>query len=278
MAARGSIGLRSILRKGSRTALLVGLGAMAAPRAAPAGAWTLDAGTGQAAVTAAASTADTVFDAARGIQAAPRYDKLELQGLIEYGATDWLTLMLLPSLQHVDVGAPVDASRSGLGYTEFGGRAKLYDWDAWVVSAQATLRIPGTFDSRNPAAIGYTDPQVDLRGLVGRSFQVGSWPAFFDVQVAQRFRGGGAPDEFHADFTLGVRPAPAWLLMAQSFNVISEGAGSWGFPSYDYYKLQLSAVRQLTPALSVQVGGFTAFTGRNTIQENGVIAGAWFRF
>ena len=67
-------------------------------------------------------------------------------------------------------------------------------------------------------------------------------PAFFDLQVAQRFRGGGAPGEFHADFTLGVRPAPRWLLLAQSFNVISEGAGSWGFPSYEYYKLQLSAV------------------------------------
>jgi hypothetical protein len=38
-----------------------------------------------------------------------------------------------------------------------------------------------------------------VRGLLGHSFVVGTWPAFFDMQVAQRFRAGGAPDEFRAD-------------------------------------------------------------------------------
>jgi len=278
MASRGRTGLHLAVREGARLGLLLGIGIAASAREAIAGAWTIDAGTGLAIVSAAASSADAIFDATRGIYPAPRYDKFEFQGLFEYGATDWLTLILMPSLQHVDIAAPVDAQRTGFDYTEFGGRAKLFDWDSWVVSAQATLRVPGTFDRTDPAAIGYTDPQADLRGLVGKSFTLGSWAAFFDVQMAQRFRSDGAPDEFHADLTFGVRPTPQWLLLAQSFNVISEGAGNWGFPSYDYYKLQLSVVREITPALSLQFGGFTAYTGRNTIQENGVILGAWFRF
>jgi hypothetical protein len=256
----------------------VGVGVASMPVEALAGAWTLDAGTGQVAVIGSASTSDQIFDASRNIQSVPRYSKFELTSLIEYGATNWLTLMLLPQLQHVDIGSPIDAQRAGFGYTEFGGRAKLYDWNSWVFSTQATVRVPGMAASANPAAVGYTDTQVDVRGLLGHSFAVGTWPAFVDLQVAQRFRSAGAPDEFRADFTLGVRPDPKWMFLAQSFNVVSEGAGTWGFPSYDYFKFQLSAVYQVTPAIGLQLGGFTAYTGRNALQENGVVLGAWFKF
>ena len=250
----------------------------ASPTAALAAAWTLDAGTGQAFLIGTASSSDHIFNASRNIQSTPRYDKFELTGLIEYGATNWLTLMLLPQLQHIDIASPIDAQRTGVGYTEFGGRARLYEANSWIFSAQTTVRVAGTTASANPAAIGYTDTQIDVRGLLGRTFTVGAWPAFFDMQVAQRFRGGGAPDEFRADFTLGVRPSPNWMFLSQSFNVISEGAGTWGFPSYDYFKFQLSAVYQVTPAVGLQLGGFTAYMGRNALQENGVVLGAWFKF
>jgi hypothetical protein len=238
----------------------------------------MDAGTGQVAVVGTLSTSSMAFDGTRGLQPTPRYNKFELTGLVEYGATDWLTLMVLPQLQHIDIGSPTDAQRTGLGYTEFGGRAKLYDANSWVFSMQATLRVPGTFDTGNSAAIGYTDVQADVRALLGRSFTIGRWPAFFDMEMAQRFRTDGAPDEFHTDFTVGVRPAPRWLFLAQSFNVVSEGAGTWGYPSYDYYKLQISGVYELTPAVSLQLGAFTAYTGRNALQENGAIFGAWLKF
>lgn len=251
-------------------------GALVSP--ACGGAWTLDAGTGQAVVTGTLTQSDRLFDGAGNTKAIPRYDKFELQALIEYGATDRFTLMLQPMLQHVDIGAPIDAQRSGLGFSEFGGRLRLFGESSWVVSAQTTVRVPGTFDKSNPAAIGYTDPEIDVRGLLGHSFTAGAWPAFLDVQLAQRFRIGGPPDEFHADVTLGVRPAPSWMLLAQSFNVISEGAGSWGFPSYDYYKLQLSAVYALTPALSLQLGGVRTFAGRNALQESGAVLGIWYKF
>ncbi len=60
--------------------------------------------------------------------------------------------------------------------------------------------------------------------------------------------------------------------------MISEGAGDWGYPSYDYYKLQLSVVYALTPALSLQLGGYTTYAGRNALQENGLVVGAWYKF
>lgn len=257
---------------------VLAVGLMVSPTAAFAGAWTLDAGQSTAIVTGTASQADKAFDGSGNTQPIPRYSKDELQALFEYGATNWLTLMFMPSLQHIDIAAPFEAQRTGLGYTDIGGRMRLWGGDSWVLSAQTTFRIPGTFDKSNVAAIGYTDPEVDVRALFGYAFNAGTWPAFVDVQVAQRFRMGGPPDEFRADVTLGLRPAERWLLLAQSFNVISEGAGDWGYPSYAYYKLQLSAVYAVTPSLSLQLGAFTTYWGRNALQENGLVLGAWYQF
>jgi hypothetical protein len=248
------------------------------PQAAGAGAWLMPEGGGQIVVTGAGSSATRVFDSAGHLQSTPRYNKTELQALMEYGVTDWLTAIAIPSLQHVDIGAPTDARRTGFGNSEFGARARVLQDSDWVLSAQGTVRVPGTLDTGNPAAVGYTGFDVDLRGLFGASFALGGLPAFVDVQVAQRFRTGGPPSEARIDLTFGLRTAQQWLLLAQQFNVISEGSGSAPFTSHNYHKLQLSVIYDLTPQWSLQGGAFTTFAGRNALQENGVITGVWYRF
>jgi len=263
-----------------RVSLACGLavGLMMSPTASLGGAWTLPTGDGIGIVTGTFARSDLGFDGSRSVQPIPRYNKDELQALLEYGFTDWFTAILIPSLQHIDVAQPFPGQRTGFGYTEFGGRVRLWTNDQWVISGQTTYRVPGTYDRNNPAAIGYYDPELEIRGLVGYSYKLGSWPAFINTEVAERFRFAGPPDEFRTDITFGVRPLERWLLLAQSFNVTSEGSGTWGIPSYDYYKLQLSAVYEVTPTFSVQLGGYTTYEGRNALQENGLIVGAWYKF
>ena len=241
-----------------------------------AGAWTLDAGRTYMFVTETASRAERGFNGGGNQFSIPRYSKSELQALIEYGVTDAFTVMFAPSLQRVSIAAPFDAQRRAWGTAILGAGSDLLAVDSWVLSMQSIVRVPGTFDKTNPAAIGYYDTQVDVRGLIGYSFKAGTWPAFIDLQIAQRFRTGGPPDEFRVDFTLGIEPVERWLFLAQSFNVTSEGGGSWGLPSYGYYKLQLSAYA-VTPTVSLQAGAFTTYWGRNALQENGVVLGTWFR-
>jgi hypothetical protein len=254
------------------------LGLLSAPSAALAAAWTLPQGTGQWLATLDASTSTHYFEDG-GLLSTPRYNKVELQALIEYGLTDRLTAIVNPGLQHIDIAAPTSAERSGLGYSEFGARYAFVENPDWVLSGQATARLPGTADTSNPAAIGYTDVESDIRALVGHNFRLGGKPAFFDLEAAERVRTAGAPSEFRCDATLGMQVLPRWLLLAQSFNVISEGAGSPIYGgSYEYYKLQLSAVYALTPNWSLQGGGFTTYAGRNALQENGLIVGVWRRF
>jgi hypothetical protein len=257
---------------------VLALGVLCAPAAAFAGAWTLPQNTGDMIATVTASTSTSVFDDSGGLASTPRYDKVELNDLFEYGVTNQFTLMFQPGLQHIDIGAPTSADRTGLGYTDFGGRYQFLQGSDWVLSAQAMLEIPGTTNMSNPAAIGYTDVEADFRLLFGRVFSIAALPAFVDLEVGQRERGDGAPNEFRADGTLGVQVSPRWMLLAQSFNVISEGAGSPVFGSYQYYKLQLSAVYALTQTWSLQGGAFTTYAGTNSLQENGVIFGVWHKF
>jgi protein XagA len=247
------------------------------PASADAGAWTLEAGKSAAYFTTTTSRAERAFNGDRNLQRVARYSKSELQVLYEYGLTDAFTVMFSPSLQRVSVAPPFDGIRSGLGYTEAGGRVRLAQYDAWIFAIQTTLRVPGTSDKVNPAAIGYYDTQFDIRGLVGYSFSDGLGPAFIDLQFGNRFRSGGPPNEFRADLTFGVRPHEQLLVLIQSFNVISEGSGTWTIPSYSYYKLQMSAVYPLTSTVSLQLGGFTTYHGRNALQENGVVVGVWFK-
>jgi protein XagA len=183
---------------------IIAMGLMSYTTAALAGAWTLDQGTGELIVTGTFMQSTEAFSTGSTLQPIPRYSKDETQALIEYGITSWFTAIVAPSLQHVEIGEPYDALRGGLGYTDIGGRARIWSDDTWVVSAQATVRIPGTYDNTNLAAIGYTDPEIDLRGLVGHSFNVGTMASFVDVEVAQRFRLEGPPDEFRADVTFGI--------------------------------------------------------------------------
>lgn len=259
-------------------ACVLAIGIISTVSAAFAGAWTLPTGEGQVIVTATPSESVQAFDENGRLVPFPRYAKDELQALTEYGAADWLTMILTPMLQHVSVAAPYEGQRTGLGYTDFGGRVRLWHDDSWVVSIQSVFRMPGTFDHTSTAAIGYYDPEVDTRALVGYAFKAGTYPAFINVEVAQRLRFDGPPDEFRADVTFGIQPADKWLLLLQSFNVISEGHGTWGIPSYEYYKAQLSVVYSLTPAVSLQLGAVRTYAGRNALQENGLVLSAWYKF
>jgi protein XagA len=253
---------------------------MSIPSVAWASAWTLPEGTGQWVATLDASTATEFWEKNGALAPTPRYNKVDLDLLVEYGVTDQLTLIFNPGLQHIDIAPPISAERTGLDYTEVGARYAFFQDPTWVLSGQATLRIPGAIDASNPAAIGYTDVESDIRLLLGHSFTLGDMASFFDIEVAERARTAGLPSEFRVDATLGTFVAPRWLLLLQSFNVVSEGAGNPAYTggSYDYEKVQLSAVYALTPTWSLQGGGYTTYAGRNALEENGVILGVWHRF
>ena len=199
--------------------------------------------------------------------------------LIEYGLTDRLTAILIracstsTSLRRQVPNVPVSTTPSSARATHF-SKTRI----GWC-PARPRLRIPGTTDTANPAAIGYTDFEADFRALLGHNFEVADRPAFFDFELAERWRTDGYPSEFRFEGTLGVKVYPRWMLLAQSFNVVSEGPGISIFGgSYEYYKFELSAVYTLADNWWLQFGGVSTYAGRNALQENGVVLGVWHQF
>lgn len=236
-------------------------------------AFTQPEGEGRVIATVIYSHSDKAFDDEANSFDIADYEKTEIYLLGEYGVTDDLTLLVTPSFRAVSIDGGDDDS--GLGFLDLGARYRIVESDDYVLSVQGTVRIPGSERWNGFAQVGQTDTEIDIRAQGGASFGDGN---FAILEVGYRFRTGDPPDEFHVDATLGLRVAPRWLFIANSFNVISNGAGEGIFPEQRYHNIYASAAYEASPRLTFQLGGLATVAGRNALRERGVFAGAWFRF
>lgn len=264
-------------RPAALPAALLAVIAAALPGAAHASAWTQPQGAGQVIVTGVYSHSAKGLDAKGDTIDIDDYTKAEAYVLAEYGVTDDLTVMAIPSFSHVAVDG-ANAETNGPGYTEIGARYRLAHSDDAVFSLQGSVRLPGRKRRDSVAQVGATDSEIDLRALAGKSFHIGASEAFVDVQGGYRIRNGEPPNEFRLDATLGVRPAKKLLLLAQAFTTVSDGDGRGIFAKYRYLNAYASAVYDVAPHWSLQLGALATVSGRNALRERGVLAGVWYKF
>lgn len=273
--------------RGCYAATLVAAGGLAClPVAVMAGAWTLEPGTGQIIFGLESKLATQEFNSEGERVPRDRYAKTELSAYAEYGLAEGLTVLFSPRVEDVNDSSQWGGARTGLGYTEIGARARFVRFDAerpgvWqgtVVSMQGSVRIPGSLDDNDPLLVGNNVFEIDGRLLFGTSFMLGPWSSFVNAEAGYRWRDGDPPSELRGDLTIGVRPRPDWLALAQVFQVNTIGGGSSGFRSGAYTRVQLSTVHDLDARWSVQVGANTIVAGRRALAENGVILAVWRRF
>ena len=245
---------------------------------ARAGAFPQREGEGQIIATSVFTDTTRTFDASGKLIPIDQYKKYELGVYIEYGAADWITLILKPTLSRVYKEGPPQGLYSGLGSVEAGARVKIAQYESIVFSAQALVHVPGSRDQDNPALAGNTGYEFDARLLAGIPFELAGMPGFADAQIAYRSRGGDPPNEIRLDLTLGARPVPRLLLMLQSFNIVAPQAGAPGFPAMRQHKLQASGVWDVSGGWSIQAGLFTTVASRNARREHGFLSGVWRRF
>jgi hypothetical protein len=253
--------------------VLVFSGLLLIAAAAQGGAWLEPPGEGQVILGGTFSDSLRAYDANGRLAPVSSYKKFELTAYAEYGATDAITLIAAPSV--LDFRAkPPGQSYAGMGVVEAGGRVKLYEYEEWIFSAQATLREATRARSRIFLDTGQ-GLQGDARLLIGRTFTILGFPAFSSLEIGYRSPGGFG-HEVRADATLGVRPVEKILVLLQAFN-ISAVHTTPVYPTRSN-KLALSAVYEITPKISVQVGGIVGLPGVNTTTERGVISAVWYRF
>jgi protein XagA len=116
------------------------------------------------------------------------------------------------------------------------------------------------------------------RLLAGYNFLVGSTPAFFDGEFGFRLRTGGPPDEWHADLTLGLKPAPGMMLMIQDYTTVSTAAVNRSFPAWRTSVVEASIVVAIYDRWSVQFGLFTSVWAVKTNTQHGVALAVWRTF
>jgi hypothetical protein len=254
---------------------VLALAAALGPTAARASAWTAPQGQGL--------FIETLFGwggagAPYGGPTAPQEYKTGSQTYFEYGLLDGLTAVGEVAVDRYALGAPAKDAFAGLDYSGGGLRARLWSNDAWVFSLEASAYVSGAHDANRPAQAGETGPEADFRGLVGHNLTLFGLPAFFDAQAGYRLRTEGPPDEWRGDLTLGVDWAPRWRLLAQSFNIVSNGAGAPGFYAWESHVGQISLVYEIDKDWSVQFGGFGTLYHRNTNTEYGGLVAVWRRF
>lgn len=243
--------------------------------AAPAGAqaFTQEKGHGRVITSLLWSDSGKGFDDRGRVLEIADYQKTEIYFAAEYGVTDDLTLLVTPSLRDVSVRGGDDSR--GLGFTDVGARYRVAQRGNLVVSAQGLVRIPGMKRRDSLAQVGVTDMEYDLRLQGGYGFGSGS---FAILEGGYRLRAGDPPNAVNIDATLGIRAAPRLLLLASSYNAISDGAGRGVFRRYRYHNVYFSGAYDVGRHVTVQLGASGTVAGRNALRERGLLAGLWYRY
>jgi len=248
---------------------------------AHAAAFLAPAGEGLIIVSTSFSGSTRAFDSSGRLIPVSSYQKFELGTYLEYGATDWLTIVASPSIDHIEtVPSPGRAqSTTGVGDTAIGARAGLYQTQNLAISVQGLLRPP--LGLQTDPATGSLDQSHsltgELRGLIGVNMALFGYESFGDFEAGYRWNDSVTPDEWRADLTLGLHATPRLMILIQNFAAISDGR-TVSNPSYYWDKEQLSGVYAFSPAWSAQIGGFMTVAGKNAGRELGPLAALWYRF
>ncbi len=248
--------------------------------AAPAcaGAWTQDAGNGEIIATTFVDQASQAYDLSGKLTPTPLYRSMQANIYVAYGVTDWLTAIVRPGVQSSTLGAPENQRYTGLGDSEAAVQARVWRDDSTVVSLQAGVRAPTIGGATNLLLQGPSGPEYDFRLLLGRNFSLWDHSGFVDFSAGYRLVGDGAPDERHIDVTLGYYVTQDLMVMAQSFNTISNASNNPQFPCWSQSKAQLSLVYSLNPQWRAQIGVYTTLAGQNAYRENGALLALWRKF
>jgi protein XagA len=241
-----------------------------------AGAWLQAESSTQIIFSNSATGAAKRFDRKGKLLRTDRFSKQETTVSAEHGWSDSVTLVA--GLRGQNQTFTLDGAGTRLYGGSAGGGARVRLWsnsDA-ILSAQATVQASAERSLTGPVRRLEAPTEADFRLGFGQNIQLGTWPAFVDLQTAYRWRGGGKADELRLDATLGVRPLPSLLFLLQSFNTVGTSKARWGEGRVRQHKLQGSVVYDLSANWSLQVGVFGSLAGRDSGREQGFQI-AWWR-
>ncbi len=251
----------------------------ASPAPAWAGAWPQPEGEGQIITSYFSTEADEAFGPDGKVRPKTRYTKQEIASYAEYGWTKDTTLLAEIVYTKDDTDFFGEHHRQqGLSRAELGARYAIGTWQDTLFSVQALAALHGTSSGDDPASSrrGDIDGEIDI--TLGRSFTLLGIEGFSDTVIGYRLRPGGRADEAKTNITLGIRPFSRTMLLLKSENFATVSGGHQTAADVTRNKLGLSLVREITPTISLELGGMKTISGRNSLRETSLNLGLWYRF
>ncbi len=205
----------------------------------------------------------------------------------EYGYTEDITLGGTVSLQYLkqDLG-PGNGTRDvwGVGDTEWFVRYQFWQSKDIVMSFQPLLKLPPANQPNDQLDIGTNQTDIEARWLLGHTYEAWDNYHFNNLEVAYRKRFSSPADELRIDMTAGIRPYEDWMVMAQLFSTFAVNGDNdtdlrlVNSNDFDLVKAQLSIVKPIDDALSLQFGLFEHVDGNNTGAGGGFLLSLWAHF
>ena len=245
-------------------------------QSAQAGAWTLDRGKVSVFTGMTASTAARRFGDDGSAEQKIIFRKLLVQNWTEVGLTDAVTLFAAPDYVMAKSGTPTTAVGSMNSMSIEGGVRILLLSHIGMLSVQGSAKSAGAFDMSTSSS-GESGRQFEARLLYGRNFKFLKHDGFIDIEAAQRWIARPRPDEFAFDATVGWWLTRKYLVLVQSFNVMTADGVRPPYEPYRLHKLQVSLVQSMTKRWSFQTGYFISIAGRNIVKETGVVTTVWYK-
>ncbi len=270
------------------------------PSLAYSAAWTLDEGEEQHFITYRYYSTDSFFDR-QGNERDKRgeFTKNEINYYAEYGwNADWtigtsLFLTHEEDRQRFDVQDPVTGTFSeqqrtlelqGLSRADVFARYQVYRDDTYAVAVQPLLTLPPAYVGGIPSEVTQEDGAIELGVLAGRNFELFGRKHYADSKLAYRHRFGDGDDQYILEALAGLSLADDWTLIPElQYTDAVGGIDSAlttiaGQNDYRLFKLQLSALYQITDGVGIQAGGFRHVSGRNTGAGGGGLLSLWLSF
>jgi len=266
---------RSAPAWGAVLALLMWPAAEAPFRPAAAGAWLPGKGETLLIADMTVAEADQAYTGGSDRQDTVDFNKKELQLYAEHGASREVTLIGKMAWRREEYDDPADKIvESGLRFAEGGARMTLGMIRETRVTLEFLTALHLEGDRGETAVSEPGDADFEAALFLGQSGSFWGIDFFTDQRMGYRFRPtGGRPNEINAIFTTGLKPDDEWMVLLQSSNYIADGQSS-----AEAYKGHVSVVKRLNHILSVELGGYATYAGRNTVKENGLKLGFWYRF
>ena len=250
------------------------------PCAAQAAAWTQRKGTWQIISSVVASDARRSFDGGGNAVTPALFDRVLLQNDIEYGLLSRVTIFARTETAYVHVRngsgpaltAQNNAIEGGLRYRLARGLGLVSDYD--VLSLEASWRTAGAFNFAYSANADAAGQDYGVRLLYGSGFRLGGRNGFVNMEIGERWLSRPRPDQTAMDLTAGLWLTPRWLVMLQSFNLVS-GPAMPPYVEFRTHKLEVSAAYRLTRHLTLQAGAILSPAGRNALDERGLCLSLW---